>query len=409
MISFLPEGDHPQDVVIAALKSLGGIAHLDEIAGQCDVLGLPQPAPSIRRLLQQFSSDAVWTKARKPQSAPDVFYSLDGVEKRTGFWGLRGFAVSAPDEYPIVGLARAYATLLPRSKTALANVRGIAYRKGSVQAVQVSFAPGSPYPDRLLPDGRIEHIGEGRGRVQEDKGGNLGMRIAIEEGHGIAVYQSVGPKGSKRYAPLGLYLAVGSERRSLRVTGNDFDTSAFVFTLEPVGNSHTQDIETRIMAVNQEWQTASEIASLASTTTVQDVPVEVQSVEKLVVRTKSEAREVERREQRLVLQLKAFLESKGFTVTRKRIVPAGESNHLLTDLYIKEPNLLIEAKGTVDRVAFRMAIGQLADYRRYMDRPRSAILVPSKPRLGLIQLAEVENVSIIWPSSDGFESTRDAW
>src|ERR1017187_7032092 len=189
----LPSDSRPEEVVVVALRALGGIAHLNEIAEQCKIMGHAQPEPSIRRLLQQFSSDATWIKARKPPSAPDLFYSLDGVEKRTGFWGLRNFSATVPDEYPIPGLSRAYPTLLLRSETPLGNTRGISYKGGIVRAVQVSFAPDSPYPDKLLPDGRIEHIGEGRGRLQEDKAGNRGMRETLENGLAIPVFQAVGP------------------------------------------------------------------------------------------------------------------------------------------------------------------------------------------------------------------------
>lgn len=230
---FSLESDRPPDVVVAALKTLGGIGQLQEIVAQCGALGHPQPEPSVRRLVQQFSSDATWVKAKKPESAPDLFYSLEGVDKRSGFWGLRSFSVEHPDQYPIAGLMRAYASLLDRADTPLGNVRGIAYRDGVVHAIQVGFSADSPYPDTLLADGRIEHIGEGRDRVQVDSGGNHGMIRAHEQGLEIPVFQSTGRKGHKRYAALGLYRVAKHERRQLRFPGNSFDTDAFVFTLEP--------------------------------------------------------------------------------------------------------------------------------------------------------------------------------
>ncbi len=185
----------------------------------------------------------------KPISARDLFYTVDGVKKRTGFWGLRGFS-SAPYEYPIRGMRRAYADLLDRVATPLANVRGIAYRDEIVHAIQVSFAPGSPYPDTLREDGIIEHIGEGRAPLQSNVGGNRGMLEAQRLGYEIPVFQSIGPKNKKRYADLGLYQVVDSTRRALRFGENNYDTDAFVFLLRPAPNGtplddHEADLEVR--------------------------------------------------------------------------------------------------------------------------------------------------------------------
>ena len=403
----VPLDRRPPEVVVAALKALGGIAHLGEIAEQCKIMGHAQPEPSIRRLLQQFSSDATWIKARKPPSAPDLFYSLDGVEKRTGFWGLRNFSATAPDEYPIPGLSRAYPTLLQRSETPLGNTRGIAYKGGVVRAVQVSFAPDSPYPDRLLPDGRIEHIGEGRGRIQEDKAGNHGMLEALRKGLAVPVFQSLGPKGSKRYAPLDLYRVTGSEHRTLRFAGNDHDTDAFVFTLEPSSSPALSDAFLRAVAVNSEELPTN---GQPNTATIQNVPVQTQHTERMIVRSRSETIDAERREHKLLRQFDDFLKERGLTTASNRLRPEGETNILVTDLYATELDLLVEAKGTTDRMAFRMAIGELADYRRLFPKvPRCAILLPSKPRPDLLKLAAIENLTVIWLSPDGFASTTHLW
>jgi hypothetical protein len=47
--------------------------------------------------------------------------------------------------------------------------------------------------------------------------------------------------------------------------------------------------------------------------------------------------------------------------TRFKIVPKGEAKPIFSDLYSKETNQLIEAKGSVSRDAIRMAIGQIFD------------------------------------------------
>jgi len=59
--------------------------------------------------------------------------------------------------------------LLRREETPLQPQRGIATRDGVAIAIQVTF-DGGPYPDKLLPDGTIEHIGEGRTGKQVPRG-----------------------------------------------------------------------------------------------------------------------------------------------------------------------------------------------------------------------------------------------
>jgi hypothetical protein len=52
-----------------------------------------------------------------------------------------------------------------------------------------------------------------------------------------------------------------------------------------------------------------------------------------------------------------------------------------------------------------MAIGQLADYGRFFDVRYRAILVPSKPRQDLIELATSVDHAFIWPEGRGYSST----
>lgn len=69
-------------------------------------------------------------------------------------------------------------------------------------------------------------------------------------------------------------------------------------------------------------------------------------------------------------------------------------------------NTLVEAKGSVSRQAIRMALGQLADYRRFADPDaKRAVLVPESPRPDLLALLDAEGVAAIWPVNDGFTDT----
>jgi hypothetical protein len=75
---------------------------------------------------------------------------------------------------------------------------------------------------------------------------------------------------------------------------------------------------------------------------------------------------------------------------------------MFSDIYDATRNNLLEAKGTVTREAIRMAIGQLADYRRFIDpRPSCAVLLPERPRPDLETLLSTESVAMVWPIEDG--------
>jgi len=115
--------------------------------------------------------------------------------------------------------------------------------------------------------------------------------------------------------------------------------------------------------------------------------------------------ETKRREAPLVLRFEEYVKSLNMVPVRNRIIPKGEVKALYTDMFVIEPQLLVEAKGSVTRIVFRMAIGQIADYRRYLNKPRAAILVPGEPRQGLLDLAAAEGIGVIWHLDGAFEST----
>jgi hypothetical protein len=130
---------------------------------------------------------------------------------------------------------------------------------------------------------------------------------------------------------------------------------------------------------------------------VEDVPVEEQYTEKAFVSPSRKPYEAERREQALVLAFRDHLLKQGHEVSRLKIVPPQEAKPLFSDLIDRTTNTLYEAKGTVERDAIRMAIGQLLDYSRFVDSsPRMAVLLPSEPRHDLRLLLESADVEIVW-------------
>jgi hypothetical protein len=134
-----------------------------------------------------------------------------------------------------------------------------------------------------------------------------------------------------------------------------------------------------------------------------EVPVEEQHTERAVVTPGDEPYEIERREQTLVLAYKAFLEERGSEVVRFRIQPRGEARPLYADVYDKTRNNLVEAKGTGARAAIRMALGQLADYARFVDPPpRRAVLLSERPRPDFEALLHSQGVYAVWQVDHGF-------
>jgi hypothetical protein len=152
-------------------------------------------------------------------------------------------------------------------------------------------------------------------------------------------------------------------------------------------------------------EASPKLVSVVDAPLAEDVPIEEQQTERAYVAPSHEPYEAERREQKLVLKFEVYLRKRGHVVSRKKIRPDGEARPLFTDLYDTSTKALFEAKGTVERNAIRMAIGQLADYCRFVDGGNPghlAILVPSKPRADLVALIASQNITLVHPDGDEF-------
>jgi hypothetical protein len=217
--------------------------------------------------------------------------------------------------------------------------------------LQVDFAPGAPYPDRLLNNGHIEHIGEGHGAVQLANAGNRGMLDAANTRTPIPVFQAIGPKNNRRYVDLGSYQVLGSDRRILRFLPNEYDTDAFVFTLAATPSR----LDLKDAALDLSASTVPEFSSVERAI-IDTVPIEGHYAERMSIPPVPQ-REAVRREAALVKAFAAFARVNGKHIVRNRIVPRGETEALYTDIYLVQSQILIEAKGSTDRVSFRMALG----------------------------------------------------
>ncbi|WP_446048396.1 hypothetical protein [Streptomyces albidoflavus] len=116
-------------------------------------------------------------------------------------------------------------------------------------------------------------------------------------------------------------------------------------------------------------------------------------------------RKVLRREGALVKEFRAHLAAVGHTSHSFQITIAGEPGALTPDLYDETDHVLYEAKGQTTRPNVRMAIGQLADYRRHIPNPenlRVAVLLPSEPTDDVKALLSEQQVHLVYRTEDGF-------
>jgi hypothetical protein len=246
------------------------------------------------------------------------------------------------------------------------------------------------YYDGWQKDGCFHYTGEGQRGDQQMKSGNAAIFKHAEEGRALRVFE--GARGVVTYVD---EFVLDEEEPFYRTdapeTGDGPLREVIVFRLRP------KTIEPR--------QPTSKLAAVLAGPPSQEVPIEQQQTERAFVAPSHEPYEAERREQRLVLDLEAHLRRLGHQVARQRIIPEAEARPLFTDLYDATTGTLVEAKGTVERGAIRMAIGQLADYKRFIadGKPKHlAVLLPKAPRPDLIELLSSQGIELIYPLGDSF-------
>ncbi|MER6325901.1 hypothetical protein [Streptomyces coelicoflavus] len=116
-------------------------------------------------------------------------------------------------------------------------------------------------------------------------------------------------------------------------------------------------------------------------------------------------RKVLRREGELVTAFVTHLTAAGHDTHSFQITIKGEPGALTPDLYDATDHALYEAKGQTTRANVRMAIGQLADYRRHIPNKqglRVAVLLPKEPTADVRDLLAEEGVSLVYQTDHGF-------
>jgi hypothetical protein len=138
---------------------------------------------------------------------------------------------------------------------------------------------------------------------------------------------------------------------------------------------------------------------------IDTVPVEEQHTERAFVTPDREPYELERREATLVHRYREHLRRQGHEVGRLRVVPAGESAPLYSDLWDVTGRELVEAKGLVTREQLRSAVGQLLDYGRFVQATTRTVLVPTRPRPDLLAYLAAAGVSAVYPEGEDWART----
>jgi hypothetical protein len=138
-----------------------------------------------------------------------------------------------------------------------------------------------------------------------------------------------------------------------------------------------------------------------------EIPIEKAHIEGYEIASKTKVTRAVRREAELVGDYQIFLEGKGDEVTRNELLPLS-AHAMYSDLFNKTRRHLVEAKASATRGDIRMAIGQLADYKRFISKiERCAVLLGAKPHPDLIDLLDSQEIATIWRSGNGFADNAE--
>lgn len=113
-----------------------------------------------------------------------------------------------------------------------------------------------------------------------------------------------------------------------------------------------------------------------------------------------------RAEADLVKRYADHMSSAGHDVTGRHYRASSEARLLRADLFLRDLNVLVEAKATVARNDIRLAIGQLLDYRRFESTaPDMAVLLPDRPGDDMLELLGDLSIACVWPVKNGYRDT----
>ncbi|MDN4611926.1 hypothetical protein [Arthrobacter burdickii] len=164
--------------------------------------------------------------------------------------------------------------------------------------------------------------------------------------------------------------------------------TVFVFHLRPVGE-----------ILRREEDLSSKAAAPTDSGSASQVPLENHAVEEFE-RAGTEAGTGKKREQDLVNVFQTILESRGHKLDRFKVYPKGSTMPLFTDIHDATEGILYEAKADATRNSVRAGLGQLLDYRRYVDGRPCRLLLPAAPNGDLLELLAEHDIAAVWRVGD---------
>lgn len=164
--------------------------------------------------------------------------------------------------------------------------------------------------------------------------------------------------------------------------------TVFVFHLRPVGE-----------VLRREQDLSPKNAKPSAASAISEVPLEDHKTTSFT-QTPGEAVVAQKREQELVKAFQAVLTARGSKVNRFKIIPKGSTSPLFTDIHDATEGVLYEAKADATRNSVRAGLGQLLDYRRYVDGKPCRLLLPAKPSDDLLELLVEYGIAVLWRNTD---------
>ncbi len=237
--------------------------------------------------------------------------------------------------------------------------------------------------DGWHPDATFHYTGDGQeGDQSLDSGGNKALITAASLGRTVRLFRS-----ERTYTTyLGAFtLADPPYYRADSPDRHGEIRSVLVFRLTPLDGISSGSRET----------------AEPTRAGPQEVPLEANNTAAYAAQRPDEPSVAVRREAELVRQYDSWLAARGQKAVRHRI-PLPEGGHLLTDLYNKTVDELIEAKGSSARVYVRAGLGQILDYSRFLPHKRRALLLPTQPPADLTQLLHDHRVGVVWKEGATF-------
>jgi hypothetical protein len=252
-----------------------------------------------------------------------------------------------------------------------------------------AVGPEHGYYDEWAEDGTFHYTGEGQHGDQRFDRGNKAVLEHVDRHRVLRLFEATGQAGFQSYVgEFELDPADPYHLDRAPETGGGPLRTVIIFHLVPVG----QVIDRRSTALG-----------LVENRRVEVTDLEARNTEQYLARPHQETLEKERREQELLLRYAEHLRHGGAVVTR-RIYRVGAARPLACDAFDETNNVLIEARGTVDRNSVRLAVGQLLDYARFHEpRPALRILLARKPGPDLVAYLDSVGVQIAYPGDGGFD------